>query len=134
MLERMIGIAKEDNGLYYFENGDRVKRYATMVEISLPPVSNKDVIALHHKLGHPNFHHLKYLFLYLFINKSLNSFTVICQLAKYTRTPFPIGPYKKSHPFSHHTRVCWVYLYNEKLKVAKKFQNFCFMVKKPKFT
>lgn len=77
MLGRMIGIAKEDNELYYFKNGDCVKRYATMAEISLPLVFNKDVIALHCKLGHPNFHYLKYLFLYLFINKSLNFLTTL---------------------------------------------------------
>ncbi|KAG6535316.1 hypothetical protein ZIOFF_000281 [Zingiber officinale] len=52
-IERMIGIAKEDGGLHYFENDDRMERKATMTENNSSYVSNKDVIMWHCRLDEP---------------------------------------------------------------------------------
>lgn len=70
----MIGIIKEDGGLYYFDNDDHVERQTTMAENSLPLVSNKDVILWPHRLDHTIFHYLKCVFSHLFINKKTQFF------------------------------------------------------------
>lgn len=75
MFEKMVGTAKEDGGLYYFENGENVEKQATIAEsVSsstsiFPSASNKDVIMWHRRLGHPNFYYLERLFPDLFIKK-----------------------------------------------------------------
>lgn len=152
----MIGIARVKGGLYYFEDDECRDKKATMAEISLPYVSKKDVFLWQYRLGHPNFHYLKRLFPSLFINKDPKKFHCeICQLAKHTRVSFPAKPYSESSPFflvhsdvwgpsrihnvtstrwfitfiDDQTRVCWVYLFQEKSEVAKIFQSFHAMVK-----
>lgn len=58
MFEKMVGTAKEDGDLYYFENGENVEKQATIAEsVSsstsiFPFASNKDVIMWHRRLGH----------------------------------------------------------------------------------
>lgn len=99
--KRMIGVAKQDGGLYYFENDERMERQATIAKSNLSSVSNKDIIMWHRMLGHPNFHYLKHLLPDLYINKNSNFFTCdICQLAKHIGTSFPAKQYVESHPFS----------------------------------
>ena len=95
----MIGITKEDGGLYYFKNDECVNTQAAIAE-NVFSDPNKDVMMWHRRLGHPNFHYLKRLFPVLFSNKNPSSFHCdICQLAKHTHTSYPAKPYTKSHPF-----------------------------------
>ena len=63
-LERKIGNAKENNGLYYFEDGGNLCRQAQMTSLkSICVSSDNEIMLWHYRLGHPNFQHLKYLFI-----------------------------------------------------------------------
>ena len=96
------GNAKECDGLYYFNNDQNVNKQALVSSSGSVSVSNFNKIMLwHNRLGHPSFPYLKRLFPSLFRNKNVDVFHCeICQIAKQTRVPYPIQPYKISQPFS----------------------------------
>ncbi|CAN1165967.1 hypothetical protein LINPERHAP2_LOCUS26464, partial [Linum perenne] len=55
---------------------------------------------LHHRLGHPSFLYLKYLFPNIFNNVKLSYLRCdSCQFAKIQRTTFGSQSYKPSRPF-----------------------------------
>ena len=97
-LERKIGNAKENNGLYYFEDGGNLCRQAQMTSLkSICVSSDNEIMLWHYRLGHPNFQHLKYLFPKLFKNK--NPFVLqcdICQIENIIVHHFQCNPI--SHP------------------------------------
>ena len=87
---RMIGNAKENDGLYYFDDGLDLSRQfqSTRVNFVFVPKEN-DIMLWHYRLGHPNFQYLKYLFPNIFKNKSSSSFQrEVCQFAKHHRASF----------------------------------------------
>ena len=111
----------------------------------------------HFRLGHPNFHYLKYLFPSLFKNKNPSFFQCeICELAKYHMTAFPLKAHKSLKPFSvihsdvgrpsrintmsskrwfitfidEHTWVGLVYQLKEKFEAEQVFKNFHNMVQR----
>src|ERR1051325_10690701 len=97
---KMIGIAREMNGLYYF---DETPLGNAMVfglnSASLPPVSDQ-VMLWHKRLGHPSFPYLKYLFPKF--AKEINSSQFHCEachLAKDHRVSFTSKVYSASQPF-----------------------------------
>ena len=52
----MIGNVKENNGLYYFENGDNLCGQAQKTSLKSFSVSSDNEIMLwHYRLGNPNF-------------------------------------------------------------------------------
>jgi hypothetical protein len=96
----MIGIAREMNGLYYF---DETPLGNAMVfglnSASLPPVSDQ-VMLWHKRLGHPSFSYLKHLF--LVFSKEINSSQFHCEachLAKDHRVSFKSIVYFASKHF-----------------------------------
>ena len=109
----------------------------------------------HYRLGHPNFHYLRHLFLKLFINKNPSLFQCeICEFAKHRRTSFSTQPCKATKPFTmihsdvwgpyqiktltgkrwfitfidDHTRVTWVFLLHDKSETETVFKNFYNMI------
>ena len=117
---------------------------------------DSDVMLWHYRLGHTNFMYLKKLVPSLFTNKNSESFKCeVCQLYKHIRNSYPTISYKSSHPFDmihsdlwgpspirkniirtywfipfvdDHTRLTWLFLINEKIKVSQIFQNFHSMI------
>nr|KYP71376.1 Retrovirus-related Pol polyprotein from transposon TNT 1-94 [Cajanus cajan] len=145
----MIGNAKEHNGLYFVSNSPSKSDSSQTTSLSTVSVSN--VFLCHNRLGHPNFNYLKHLYLDLFINKNISSFTCEhCILAKQSRTNYPSHPYQPSQPFhlihsdiwgpsripningarwfitfiDDHTRMCWVYHLKEKSEANTTFKQF----------
>ena len=100
-LGKTISSAKQNEGLYFFEDGFELKGQAQSTCFKSLSVASKNKIMLwHFKLGHLNFQYLKYLFSNLFLNKNPSSFQCeICELAKHHRSSFPLQPYKPSKPF-----------------------------------
>ena len=97
---RMIGNAKEHEGLYYLEDTQQVNKQALALSGEFISVSS-EIMLWHNRLGHPSFPYLKSLFPFLFKNKDVNSFRCeTCQIAKHTRVPYPSHPYRFSKPFS----------------------------------
>ena len=109
----------------------------------------------HFRLGHPNFHYLKYLIPSLFKNKDQSLFQCeICELSKNHCASFPLQPYKPIKQFSiihndvwgpsrvntiigkrwfvtfidDHTRICWVHMLKEKSEVKQDFKDFHKMI------
>ncbi|KAM7509193.1 hypothetical protein LguiA_019646 [Lonicera macranthoides] len=99
---KTIGVAKQDGGLYFFNNGStsgRQDRQTCFNSISVS--SDSQILLWHYRLGHPNFQYLKHLFPKLLMNKNLLKFRCeSCELTKHQRTVFPSQPYKKSQPFT----------------------------------
>ena len=98
----MIGNARQSKGLYYFEDRIELKRQAQSTCFkSISLTSENEIMLWHFRLGHPNFHYLKYLFPSLFKNKNPSFFQCeICELAKYHMTAFPLKAHKSLKPFS----------------------------------
>ena len=72
---RMIGSAKEKDGLYYFDDGPGLSRQFQSTSVNSVSISKEnDIMLWYYWLGHPNFQYLKYLFPNLFKNKSPSSF------------------------------------------------------------
>ena len=155
---KMIGSARQSEGLYFFEDGSNLRQQSQSLSTCLESMSvssDNDIMLWHFRLGHPSFRYLKYLFPKLFMNKDPSFFKCeICELAKHHRVAFPSQPYKPSKPFSiihsdvwgpnristlsnkrwfitftdDHTRLCWVYLLKEKSEVEQVFKIFYRMV------
>ena len=101
---RMIGRAREKDGLYYLETPSQNSLPYSLSSLSLeqPSLSSiKEKIWLHHnRLGHPSFRIIKILFPSLFKGLSVEDFHCeVCELAKHKRVPFPIYNKSSSVPF-----------------------------------
>lgn len=145
---KMIGIAKEYNGLYFFIGPLSQSHYEKHLSLSVTPASN--VLLWHQRLGHPSFDYLKRLYPKLF-NKDYSVFQCeSCVLAEQTRKNYPNHTYQPSQPFSivhsdiwgpsrtlningsrwfitfidDHTRACWVYLLKNKSDSSAIFKQF----------
>ncbi|GAU39772.1 hypothetical protein TSUD_220160 [Trifolium subterraneum] len=153
---KMIGTAREINGLYYLDENPLGNKKASALHSTSPPLSVSDEVMLwHRRLGHPSFPYLKYLFPEF--SKEINSSQLDCEachLAKDHRVSFSSKPYSASKPFylfhsdvwgpskiktmsgkkwfvtfiDDHTRVCWVYLMEKKSEVAERFEDFFQMI------
>ena len=99
----MIGCARESGGLYFFEDGSSMIRPIQNTCYSSVSITNdKKIMLWHFRLGHPNFHYLRYLLPNLFNNKDQSLFQCeICQLAKHRRSTFSIQPYQPPPPQNH---------------------------------
>ncbi|KZV57550.1 Beta-galactosidase [Dorcoceras hygrometricum] len=149
----MIGSAREDGGLYYFEAhpSHRQAQQSSVEPHSCP----EDIMLVHRRLGHPSLSYLKLMFPSLFKNKSIVELSCdVCQYVKHHRTSFSSHSYKASALFvlvhsdvwgpfkiptnsgkkwfvtfiDDHTRMSWVYLLGEKSEVDTIFKTFFFMV------
>ena len=109
---RMIGSARQSEGLYFFENQTNLKGQSHKTSFGTISISSKDEIMLwHFRLGHPNFQYLKHLFPNLFSNKDHFSFQCkVCELAKHHRASFPLQSYKPSELFSIIHNDLWDHL------------------------
>ena len=89
-LGRMIGRAREQDGLYYLETSspNRLSHSFSSESVS----TNKEKIWLHHnRLGHPSFRVIEILFPSLFKSLSVENFHCeVCELAKHKRIPFQL--------------------------------------------
>nr|KYP52272.1 hypothetical protein KK1_025876 [Cajanus cajan] len=88
---RMIGNAREIDGLYLFEDDKDMGRHS---QSSCPYSSliskENEVILWHYMLDHPSFNYMKHLFPNWFNKNNLSSFTCeTCQLAKHHRSSYP---------------------------------------------
>ena len=156
---KMIGLAKEQNGLYHLDesNGQNSTLKHSVSLLSESILSNKNKIWLHHlRLGHPSFSVLRILFPSLFKGIDIGLLHCdVCELAKHKRVPFPISNKKMSFPFhlihsdvwgpstvsnisgarwfvlfiDDCTRMSWVFLLKNKSDVTSTFKNFFFMIK-----
>ena len=102
---RMIGHAKEVNGLYYLEESSgevSALNSSPLSFISESIKTNKNQIWLHHlRLGHPSFRVLKIMFPSLFKGLTVEKFHCdVCELAKHKRTSFPVSNKRTSAPFT----------------------------------
>lgn len=153
---RMIGNAREIDGLYLFEDDTDLGRQRQSSCLYSSLISKEhEVMLWHYRLGHPSFNYMKHLFPSFFNNKNMSSFTCeTCQLAKHHRSPYLSQPYKSSSPFSiihsdvwgpsrhptpsgkrwfvtfidDHTRTTWVYLMRDKSEVESIVKAFFQMV------
>lgn len=150
----MIGGAEQVGGLYLvnLESASKPEALHTLLH---QKNNVSEVLLLHYRLGHPNFHYMKHLYPSLFINKNVSDFQCeFCQLAKQPRNHFPAIPYKSTKPFhlihsdvwgpsrtststghrwfvtfiDDHTRITWVYLLKEKSDVSSVFIKFYNMI------
>jgi transposase InsO family protein len=101
---RMIGHARERDGLYYLETPSQSS--ITKGKLSYSFVfehfsSNKEKVWLHHRrLGHPSFRVIKVLFPSLFKGLNVENFHCeVCELAKHKRVPFSVSNRRSSIPF-----------------------------------
>nr|KYP43794.1 hypothetical protein KK1_034774 [Cajanus cajan] len=111
---RTIGIAKEQDGLYYLQHEDskectKQKGLTSSHQMSSESWSSSQIWLQHRRLGHPPFSVLKSLFPFLFTKVSIESFHCdVCQFAKHHRTVFLPRNNKSSKPFDLvHSDVWW---------------------------
>ena len=101
---KMIGFARECDGLYYLEDlgGGPIKGNQPTPSQAFLAISNKQLIWVHHlPLSHPHFSLLEYMFPLLFKDTIVFDFQCeVCQFEKHYRTSFPINSIKCSKPFS----------------------------------
>ena len=151
---KTIGDARQDGGLYLFNNGSNFGRQDQQTCFNSIS-SNNEIMLWHFRLGHPSFQYLKQLLPKLFMNKNAFSFQCeVCELAKHHRAVFLPQPYQKSKPFTmihsdvwgpsrvatfsgkrwfltfidDHTRVTWVFLLKDKSDAESVFKKFYTMV------
>ncbi|CAH9083056.1 unnamed protein product, partial [Cuscuta epithymum] len=89
---RMIGSARECDGLYYLEDGLPSSMVAQESPHKLESVStDQDIMLWHFRMGHPSFFfYLKRLLPKLFINKDPSFFKCeACALAKHHKSSYP---------------------------------------------
>ena len=98
---RKIGLAKENNGLYFLITSSQPELVKSILSTSFFSSSNKDVIWLHHRrLGHLSFPTLKLMFPTLFKELDIQPYHYnICEYTKHTRVSFPISNKRSSSPF-----------------------------------
>lgn len=97
---RMIGNARENGGLYFFEGPTTSKPVQSSCFEAMSLSRNHEIMLWHYRLGHPSFYYLKRLFPSLFLNKNPSSFQCeICILAKQHRSTYSPQPYKPTKPF-----------------------------------
>lgn len=152
---RMIGRAKEKDGLYCLEIPAKTRLSHSLISEST--LSNKEKIFLHHRrLGHPSFRIVKILFPSLFSKLDVeNLHCEVCELAKHKRVPFPVSNKRSTSPFylihtdiwgpsnvsnisgarwfvtfiDDCTRVTWVFLLKHKSDVSSVLPSFLLMIK-----
>ena len=97
---RMIGYAKEWNGLYYIKDPNMPTRSHSLISEST--MTSKEKIRLYHfQMGHPLFQVAKVIFPSLFKNLNVGSLHCeVCELAKHKLVSFPISNKMSSFPFS----------------------------------
>jgi hypothetical protein len=101
---RMIGHARERDGLYYLETPSQTsitKGKLSYSFVSEHFSSNKEKVWLHHRrLGHPSFRVIKIMFPFLFKGLNVENFHCeVCELAKHKRVPFSAINRRSSIPF-----------------------------------
>ena len=98
---KMIGHAKEHDGLYYLDTRSGCGDGVSLSNFSASLSSNKAKLwLLHCRLGHPSFSVLKVMFPSLFDNlKPEMLHCEVCQLAKHHRVSYPLSNNKASFPF-----------------------------------
>ena len=98
---KMIGHAKEHDGLYYLDTRSGCGGGVSLSNFSASLSSNKAKLwLLHCRLGHPSFSVLKVMFPSLFDNlKPEMLHCEVCQLAKHHRVSYPLSNNKTSFPF-----------------------------------
>ena len=102
---KMIGLAREDNGLYLLMEARETSSIKSQLPLSLLsesiPSLNKEIWLRHFRLGHPSFSTLKNMFPTLFQGINLENFHCDdCELAKHKRVSFPNNNKRMSTPFS----------------------------------
>ncbi|XP_059632903.1 eIF-2-alpha kinase GCN2 isoform X3 [Cornus florida] len=154
-LGKTIGSAKMIDGLYYFEDDISSNKKAQGLSSFRSIPVREQIMLWHFRLGHPSFPYLKKLFPSLFKGLDCSSFYCEnCFLSKSHRTTYSPKPYQTSKPFylihsdvwgpsrittlsgkkwfvtfiDDHTRLCWVYIMNEKSEVEKLFKDFYMMI------
>ena len=102
-LGTMIGSARECGGLYVLDEGTFMNKGAqqsSCLQVA-SDFKNDEIYLWHFRLGHANFHYLKYLFPILFRNKNPSSFQCeICVLSKHHRSTYSPHVYTPSQPFA----------------------------------
>ena len=88
---RMIGHAREWNGLYYIKDPNMPTISHSLIFEST--MTSKEKIQLYHcRMGHPSFQVVKAIFPSLFKNLNVGSLHCeVCELAKHKRVSFPIS-------------------------------------------
>ena len=87
---KMIGIAEKKDGLYYFSRVGDSNRVKLQNKMSMPVVSNSDIMLWHQRLGHPSFSYMKVFYPNLFVNKeNFSSECEHCVLSKQSRVNYP---------------------------------------------
>lgn len=99
-LGKMIGTAREINGLYYYDGTGSENKTAHGLGSTSSSFVYDQVMLWHKRLGHPSFPYLKSLFPELFKGIDCSKLHCeACNLAKSHRVSFPIKPYSASKPF-----------------------------------
>ena len=102
---KMIGLAREENGLYLLKEARGTGSTKSQLPLSLLSESlsshNKEIWLCHFRLGHPSFSTLKIMFPSLFQGLDIGMFHCDdCEFAKHKRVSFPISNKRTSVPFS----------------------------------
>lgn len=156
---KMIGHARERDGLYYLEASSQ----SNITNRKLPSFvlelysSNEEKVWLHQRrLRHLSFRDIKIIFPFLFQGLDVENFHCeVCELAKHTRVPFLGSDKRSSLPFylihsdiwgpstipnvfgirwfvsfiNDCTLVTWLFLLEHKSEVSTVLPNFCSIIK-----
>ncbi|XP_057495256.1 retrovirus-related Pol polyprotein from transposon TNT 1-94 isoform X3 [Actinidia eriantha] len=153
---KTIGSGRKENGLYVLDLGvDSSKHHQQAHLTSLSDSSTEKILLWHHRLGHPSFYLLQYLFPSLLSNKNVSTLKCeSCELGKHHRASFYPSINKSIIPFTLiHTdvwgpsrvaslkghrwfvsfvddcsRTTWVYLMKDKSEVHAIFKVFHKMI------
>ena len=94
----VFGHAKECEGLYFLDNA-RVS-HQPIRKVCNTISKNEDIMLLHKRMGHPNFHYLSRMFPTISPPSNLDMKCEICELAKHHRSSYPRAPYIPTMPFT----------------------------------